>query len=247
MVASRGITHRYRHLMNDWNALMPHSKKEGKLDSKNHLEDLNELCELNNCNNCLYFEVRKHTDMYLWVSKTPSGPSAKFHVKNVHTMDELKMVGNCLKGSRPILSFDAGFESEPYLQLLKELFTQTFAVPKSSRKLKPFLDHVMSFSVLDGKIWIRNYQILEKSPVNKETSLVEIGPRVVLDVMRIFDGSFGGSTLYRNESFVSPNDIRRLAKEKMQQKYQSRVQKEQDKKHKIELHQLEKDPLNEVF
>lgn len=28
------------------------------------------------------------------------------HFAEVHTMDELKMTGNCLKGSRPLLSFD---------------------------------------------------------------------------------------------------------------------------------------------
>jgi ribosome biogenesis protein BRX1 len=68
--------------MQDLVTLMPHSKKDAKLDSKSHLEDLNELCELNNCNNCLYFEVRKHQDMYLWMAKTPNGPSVKFMVHN---------------------------------------------------------------------------------------------------------------------------------------------------------------------
>ena len=68
--------------MNDLHALLPHSKKDAKLDSKAHLEDLNELAELNNCNNCLYFEVRKHQDMYMWMSKTPNGPSVKFMVRN---------------------------------------------------------------------------------------------------------------------------------------------------------------------
>jgi hypothetical protein len=30
----------------------------------------------------LYFEARKHKDLYLWVAKAPGGPSAKFHVTN---------------------------------------------------------------------------------------------------------------------------------------------------------------------
>lgn len=136
LITSRGITFRYRHLMQDLDNLLPHSKKDAKLDSKSRLEDLNEVAELNNCNNCLYFETRKHQDMYLWMAKTPNGPSVKFTVKNIHTMDELKMTGNCLKGSRPILSFDGGFQAHPHLQLLQELFTHTFAVPKTSRKIK---------------------------------------------------------------------------------------------------------------
>ena len=45
-------------------------------------------------------------------------------VQNVHTMDELKMTGNCLKGSRGILSFDKGFEETEWGRLTKEVFTQ---------------------------------------------------------------------------------------------------------------------------
>ena len=45
----------------------------------------------------------------------------------------------------------------------------------------------------------------EKS--QKEISLVEIGPRFVMNVIRIFDGSFGGSTLYENPHYVSPNSV----------------------------------------
>jgi ribosome biogenesis protein BRX1 len=128
ILSSRGITFRYRHLMQDMLMLLPHSKKDQKLDNKHKLEDINEIAELNNCNNCLYFETRKHQDMYLWMSKTPNGPSARFLVKNIHTMDELNMTGNALKGSRPVLSFDGSFDGEPYLQLLKEMFTHVFQI-----------------------------------------------------------------------------------------------------------------------
>jgi ribosome biogenesis protein BRX1 len=33
-------------------------------------------------------------------AKSPDGPTVKFLVLNVHTMDELKLTGNHLKGSR---------------------------------------------------------------------------------------------------------------------------------------------------
>lgn len=42
----------------------------------------------------------------------------------VHTMDELRMTGNCLQGSRPVLHFDKAFDTVPHLQLLREMFTQ---------------------------------------------------------------------------------------------------------------------------
>lgn len=97
---------------------------DSKLDSKSQLHLLPELADLNNCNNTLYFEARRHEDLYLWAAKTPNGPSIKMHVQNVHTMDELKMTGNCLKGSRGLLSFDKMFEDTEWGKLTKEVFTQ---------------------------------------------------------------------------------------------------------------------------
>jgi ribosome biogenesis protein BRX1 len=103
----------------------------------------------------------------MWISKTPNGPSAKLHIQNIHTMDELKLTGNSLKGSRHVLSFDKNFDSSPHYQLLREMFTQVYGVPKGSRRSKPFIDHVLSFSIVDNKIWFRNYQVRmeEKSAI----------------------------------------------------------------------------------
>lgn len=133
-----------------------------------------------------------------------------------------------MKGSRPVLSFDASFEKEPHLRVIKQLFLQTFGVPEGARRSKPFIDHVMSFTLADGKIWIRVYQINEVDGKiktgedgeaeaaastkgrNKETdlNLVEIGPRVVLTPIIIQEGSFGGPIIYENRQFVSPNQVR---------------------------------------
>lgn len=69
--------------MNDLGALMPHSKKDAKLDTKSKLYHLNELADLYNCNNVLFFETRKHgQDLYMWLSKAPNGPSMKLHLQN---------------------------------------------------------------------------------------------------------------------------------------------------------------------
>ena len=182
-----------------------------------------------NCNNIFFGEARKGKDLYIWLSKPPNGPTVKMHCQNVHTMEELNLTGNCLKGSRPILSFDAAFEKQAHLRVVKELLTHTFGVPQSSRKIKPFVDHVMGFTIADNKIWIRCYQIseAEASKSNKpdhqhqdkqqaatgpkgETnlSLTEIGPRFVLTPIVILEGSFGGPVIYENKEFVSPNQIR---------------------------------------
>eukprot|EP00117_Sycon_ciliatum_P014618 scpid105260/ scgid14803/ Ribosome biogenesis protein BRX1 homolog; Brix domain-containing protein 2; Bx24 len=116
---SRGITHRPRHLMNDMRVLLPHSKADTKLDRKDNLFVVNEVCELRNCNWCLFLEMRKKRNCFLWLASTPHGPSAKFLVENIHTMDEMKMTGNCLRGSRPVLSFDSELDKTPQYKLLK--------------------------------------------------------------------------------------------------------------------------------
>ena len=46
---------------------MPHSKKDSKMDHKDKLGDtIPEICEMKNCNNCIYFEMRKKQDLYMW-------------------------------------------------------------------------------------------------------------------------------------------------------------------------------------
>ncbi|XP_068191598.1 ribosome biogenesis protein BRX1 homolog [Antennarius striatus] len=202
--SSRGINFRTRHLMQDLRTMMPHSKADTKMDRKDKLFIVNEVCEMKNCNKCLFFEAKKKQDLYMWISNSPHGPSAKFLVQNIHTLAELKMTGNCLKGSRPLLSFDPKFDREPHYVLLKELFTQTFSTPRYHPKSQPFVDHVFTFTIADNRIWFRNYQIIEE-----DASLVEIGPRFVLNLIKVFQGSFGGPTLYENPSFQSPNMHRR--------------------------------------
>lgn len=62
--------------------MMPHGRKDAKFDSKSKLYQLNELAELYNCNNVLFFEARKGQDLYMWASKVPNGPTVKMHVQN---------------------------------------------------------------------------------------------------------------------------------------------------------------------
>lgn len=190
-------------------------------------------------------------------------------------MEELNFIGNCLKGSRPVLSFDAAFDKQAHLRVIKELFTQIFGVPKSSRKVKPFVDHVMGFTVADGKIWIRIYQINESEPGKQKTdemdidsatpkkkskygsdldiSLVEIGPRFVLTPIVIQESSFGGPIIYENKEFVSPNQIRSDLRKSKAGRFNRRTEAQKDTRVKradlgLTSHggrRAEKDPLSD--
>ncbi|KAK3901955.1 ribosome biogenesis protein BRX1 [Staphylotrichum tortipilum] len=252
ILSSRGVTYRHRHLLNDLAAMLPHGRKDVKFDSKSKLYQLNELAELYNCNNVLFFEARKGKDLYMWLSKVPNGPTVKFHAQNLHTMEELHFTGNCLKGSRPVLSFDGAFDTEPHLRVIKEVFLQIFGVPQGARKSKPFIDHVMGFSVVDGKIWIRNYEVREVEKVkgdeggeaqedggkrkskssasdrDTDVSLVEIGPRFVLTPIVIQEGAFGGPIIYENKRFISPNQVRSDLRKAKAGRHGARMEQQRD-------------------
>ncbi|CAI5446313.1 unnamed protein product [Caenorhabditis angaria] len=205
VLCSRGADVRTRFLMKDIKDILPHAKGDSKLDQQKSLNVLNEIAEMKNCSKIMYFESRKRKDTYLWMSNVNSGPSMKFLVHNVHTMKELKMSGNCLKASRPILSFDDAFDQKPQLKLIKTMLIQTLGTPNHHPRSQPFVDHVFNFSVGENdRIWFRNFQIVDES-----LQLQEIGPRMVLELVRLFSGSFEGSVLYDNPNYVSPNVVRR--------------------------------------
>jgi ribosome biogenesis protein BRX1 len=259
---SRGLTARYRHLMEDIRSLLPHHKKEAKLDAKHDmLSVVNDIAQIKGCGATIFFEVRKRRDLFLWLSKTPSGPSVKFHVVNVHTMDELRLTGNCLRGSRPILSFDAAFDDEktaPHLRLIRELLTLAFATPLGHPKSQPFHDHVMAFGFADNRIWYRHYQVVDRaadataaakmlSQGEQPSVLVEIGPRFVLDIIKIFSKSLGGSTLYSNPRYISPNLLRHELYKQQGSKYMARKAQESEREVRQEDLVIPANPLEDVY
>mmetsp|Transcript_5242 Transcript_5242/g.5224 ORF Transcript_5242/g.5224 Transcript_5242/m.5224 type:complete len:189 (+) Transcript_5242:193-759(+) len=157
---------------------------------------------MHSCNNCIYLESRKHIS-FLWIANFPSGPSAKFLLQSVHTSSELKLSGNCLKGSRPLLSFDNSWSEKPQLQLLQHMLTQTFSTPLKHPKSMPFVDHILSFNQAHNKIFFRNFEMIQS---NSEVALVEIGPRFTLTPIKVFEGALTGETLYKNEAYVNPRE-----------------------------------------
>jgi ribosome biogenesis protein BRX1 len=109
---------------------------------------------------------------------------------------------------------------------------------------------------------VRHYQIVEEQAVNareaKEmkqesggltaaaTSLVEIGPRFVLDPIRIFRGSFGGQTLYQNPAFISPNEVRAVQRAQGN-KIANRKEAKDLRKARRDQIVVPEDPLETIF
>jgi ribosome biogenesis protein BRX1 len=246
VLSSTGVGARYRHLMNDVAALLPHCKRDAKVDVKKNLHELNELADVNSCEKCLFFQMKSKRDMFLWAARCPTGPSVLFQVVNVHTMSELKLTGNSLRGSRPVLLFDAAFDNAemPHLGMIKELFQEIWATPEGHPKSKPFIDHIMCFFWQDEHIWFRNYQIVQNADGTKKgaknveatTQMAEIGPRFVLEPIRIFSQSFGGPTVWKNTDYVTPAKVRQAERKLSSGSYANRVvgqQRAQEKYSKL--------------
>ena len=121
---------------------------------------------------------------------------------------------------------------------------------------------------LSLQIWVRNYQILAQQPKNAReaahlaqqmkqqkqdsttsSTLVEIGPRFVLDPIRIFRGSFGGQTLYQNPNFISPNHVRAQEKKRKGHSYNARKEAQHLRKERHDqlLSIQPHNPLDSVF
>ena len=201
--------------------------------------------------------VKPRISTYGWAS--PQWPNSQYASPKSHTMGELRFSGNYLYGSRPILYFSPHFATAPHLQAIKELLTHVFSVPKCARKPKPFIDHILGFTIADGKIRIRCYHINEiaisktgdADPVqdppstkklkgakpergDTKISLVEIGPRFVLTTIVNLESSFGGPVKYENKELKSPNPIRIEIRMSKVGRYTERTAQGQDRNGKKE-------------
>ena len=121
-----------------------------------------------------------------------------------------------------------------------------FNTPKNHPKSKPFIDHVISFNYFDGKIWFRNYQVLNQDEKMFRATddidklvLIEIGPRFTMTPIKAFEESLGGKALWQNGSYIAPTKLRSKKFETFQKK---RDRKEKAKAYKARVLEEGKDP-----
>ena len=80
-----------------------------------------------------------------------------------------------------------------------------------------------------------------------EPQLTEIGPRLVLEIIRIFDNSFMGKTLYENPNYISPAQNRSLVKKKSSGSYAKRQKALEELHKRQEERVMPEDELADVF
>lgn len=265
VLGSRNMSARDRHLLQDLKNLLPHMRENQKLPTRDNMGNhIIELCQLHHCNMSVFVEARKHDTAFLWLSQMPSGPSVKLQLFNVHTSDEIRMIGNCLKFSRAIIHFDREFDTTPHLRIIKSLLHTVFNTPRYHPRSKPFIDHMFAFFYLDDRIFFRHYQICAPAgavPPPGETAfaassktelsqlrLMEIGPRFVMQPLTVLNGSFQGAALYKNPLAQSPTEQRRDRKVRLMQKAkENQYIEKKSQRHKKENPAAPADPLDMVF
>ncbi|CCW66366.1 unnamed protein product [Phytomonas sp. Hart1] len=245
VLGGRNMSSKDRHLLLDLRGLMPHARPHAKIARTHDLGDeLVELSDLHQCNGVLFVEPHRGDIRYLWIAQAPRGPSIKFQLTNAHTADEIRMAGNCLKYSRPLLHFDHAFEAQPHLRVAKSLLHMAFNTPRYHPLSKPFVDRIMAFFWLDHHIWVRNYQIVPTDP----PSLLEIGPRFTLAPDSILNGCCKGNVLWKSGITKPPTtqrrsrQLRRLEKQKVNEGV-----REKSEAHRAKYPQPAVDPLDLVF
>ena len=124
ILSSRIIGARQRRLMKDFELLLPHSITEPKMDPKTNISIITDMCRLRGSTGSIFFECHRHGELFVYMGITPGGPTAKFQVYNIRTMDELQLTGNHMLNSRPILLFTDIFDKLPQLSVIKEIFIQ---------------------------------------------------------------------------------------------------------------------------
>ncbi|XP_013385183.1 ribosome production factor 2 homolog isoform X1 [Lingula anatina] len=96
-------------------------------------------------------------------------------------------VGKFSLGSKPCLLFAGeAFENEPEYQRLKNLLIDFFRGPVIENIRLAGLEHVLLFTTLDGKIYLRNYKVQMKKSGSRtpRIELEEIGPSVDFSMRR---------------------------------------------------------------
>ena len=242
---SRNMGFKERHLLQDLRDMCPHMREHSKIAPVSSGDTVVELCNLHHCNSTMYFEAHRDDVTYMWLAQAPKGPSIKLRLNNIHTADQIRMVGNCLKFSRPLLHFDKEFEQLPHLRVARSLLQTAFNVPRHHPKSKPFVDHILCFYYLDDHIWFRNYQIVSNDGA---PNLMEIGPRFTMHPVAIFNGCCQGSVLWRNPNAIAPTEERRTRKERQRAKFEENERlKEVTKVHRETVGDLPVDPLDNIF
>lgn len=248
MLRNRGLLHTTYQIFDDLYKFIPHSKKESAVPP-DEIRFLDITAKDRHCDTIVLFEAkhRKVPECYMWVACAENGPTISFYLKETQSMSELKGLGNCLRGSRPLIFFDPSFNDNGIYEMSKLMLKRMFSVPYQDKHAKPFVDHTISFYRVKNNIIMRHYQIQWNENDDEEPVLVEIGPRIKMVPVVVLAGTFKGNKIWENLKFESPYKKQkkdRIAKSKKKLMMRDMQADREEKKLSIPK---EENPMNGLF
>lgn len=110
----------------------------------------------------------------------------EFGVENVKLLQDFKNAKISL-APKPLLTFAGeAFESDPDFIRMKNFFIDFFSGPKTDGMRLAGVENVISFTVIDGRIYFKHYRIIlmKSGTTTPRVELEEVGPRFELVVRR---------------------------------------------------------------
>jgi ribosome biogenesis protein BRX1 len=228
LIGSRGMGSTCRRFLKDLSVLLPHSKRESKYEYKGrNFGGLVEVCELSNCTHSIFVQESKSAT-YMHVASI-SGPSVKYELRDICTLEDQIFDGNCSKYSRPLLLFSPHFWTTPEGETQRVVLSKAFGSPLNHRKVRPFFDRIFYFYHSDQGILFRNYEILS------DFSAKEIGPRFMLYPLLTQEGPNMGRVLWKSERTPSSKSIVLLKRKAFGAKLRNRALRSSLLKEKMNL------------
>lgn len=205
VLVQRGITPRQRHVVRDLGTLFANAHFGEKLARRVTAEALQDACFLKESGmRALFLPARFEDEMWLWLVRLPHGPSVRFQVINLHTIAELNFQHHVKAVRHPcLLSFDANFDGEPHLRLIREMLRGAFSPGEAAVKSRQArtaaaaggFNTAISFCIADGRVWMRAYDVVA-GELDGRDELRERGPRLVLSPQRILASVLDGAPLW---------------------------------------------------
>uniref|UniRef100_UPI00358E3C6D ribosome production factor 2 homolog n=1 Tax=Myxine glutinosa TaxID=7769 RepID=UPI00358E3C6D len=149
-----------------------------------------------------FFSKKAECSLFLFASHSKKRPHNltlgrmfDYHVLDMHelgldgyrSLQEFK-VQKCMQGMKPLLLF-AGeeFESDLEHRRLKNMLIDFFRGPSTSAVRLAGLEHALTFTAIDGRIFVRSYRVLLKRSGVKlpRVELEEMGPSLDLTPRRV--------------------------------------------------------------
>lgn len=184
IITTKGADPSVKNIMKDLNSMVD-STIEDKFDVRKEVSLLVTYMDINDCANALYFEQSKRKQR-LWVAS--SDFTLRFTVLNYASVFDISSVHNYHENSGHVLAFSQDFEEDSNLKIFKSVAESAFKCKENAS-----VERAMCFFYIKGVICIRTYLV---------ENCVEIGPRIDLELDRIFEGCFKGKRI-----FTKPEEI----------------------------------------